>query len=152
MRALIDPNNSDTDRARYALLDKHWADAVKTGPNDNLATLVGLHLTDSTDRATTMFLIGDVYTIAWWADAMVSAGQAIAGMQQFLAGADPATLADSHEFAQRRDQLQKKMAGIISKSRTRFDEPWGLVSLFWAAWSTGASERVVANGILFERP
>jgi len=152
MRGLIDPGNSDTDRIRYALLDKHWADAVKTGPNDNLASLVGLHLTNSTDRAITMFLIGDVYTIAWWADAMVAAGQAIAGMQQFLAGADPATLAGSHEFAKRRDQLQKKMAGVISKSRTRFDEPWGLVSLFWAAGSTGASARVVADGLLLERP
>jgi len=152
MRALIDPSNSDTDRIRYALLDKHWADAVKTGPNDNLASLVGLHVTNSTDRAITMFLIGDVYTIAWWADAMVAAGQAIAGMQQFLAGADPATLAGSHEFAKRRDQLQKKMAGVISKSRTRFDEPWGLVSLFWAAGSTGASARVVADGLLLERP
>jgi hypothetical protein len=46
-------------------------------------------------------------------------------------GADPATLAGSHEFAKRRDQLQKKMAGVMSKSRTRFDDPWGLVSLFW---------------------
>ena len=152
MRALIDPGNSDTDRIRYALLDKHWADAVRTGPNDNLASLVGLHLTNSTDRAITMFLIGDVYTIAWWADAMVAAGQAIADMQQFLAGADPATLAGSHEFAKRRDQLQKKMAGVISKSRTRFDEPWGLVSLFWAAGSTGASARVMAAGLLLERP
>jgi hypothetical protein len=152
MRGLIDPGNSDTDRIRYTLLDTHWADAVKIGPNDNLASLVGLHVTNSTDRAITMFLIGDVYTIAWWADAMVAAGQAIAGMQQFLAGADPATLAGSHEFAKRRDQLQKKMAGVISKSRTRFDEPWGLVSLFWAAGSTGASARVVANGLLLERP
>jgi hypothetical protein len=152
MRALIDPHNSDIDRMRYALLDQHWEKAFEIGPNDNLASLVGLHLTDSTDRATTMFLIGDVYTIAWWADAMVSAGQSIVDMQKFLAGANPATLADSHEFAKRRDELQKKMVGVISKSRTRFDEPWGLVSLFWAAGSTGASARVVANGLLLDRP
>jgi len=68
------------------------------------------------------------------------------------ASADPATLAGSHEFAKRRDQLQKKMAGVISRSRTRFDEPWGLVSLFQAAGSTGASARVVATGLLLERP
>jgi hypothetical protein len=152
MRALIDPNNSDTDRIRYALLDQHWTDAVRTGANDNLASLVGLHLTDSTDRAITQFLVGDVYTIAWWAEAMVAAGKAIVDMQQFLAKADPATLAGSHEFAKRRDQLQKNMAGVISKSRTRFDEPWGLVSLFWAGGSAGASARVVANGLLLQKP
>ena len=73
-------------------------------------------------------------------------------MQQFLAGANPATLADSHEFAKRRDQLQKTMAGMIGNSRTRFDEPWGLVSLFWAAGSVGASARVAAKGLLLQKP
>ena len=64
---------------------------------------------------------------------MQAAGEVIREMRQFLAGADPATLVDSHEFASRRDELQKKMAGVIRNSRTQFDEPWGLVSMFWAA-------------------
>ena len=83
---------------------------------------------------------------------MVAAGKEILAMQQFLAGSDPAKLAGSTEFARRREQLQKKMAGIIADSRTRFDEPWGLVTLFWAAGSAGASARVVANGVLLQRP
>ena len=111
MRALIDPNTGDKDRYRYALLDQHWADAVTMGPVDGLAGLVGLHLTDSSGAAITPYLRGDVYTIAWWAGAMVSAGKEILAMQQFLAGSDPAKLAGSTEFARRRDQLQKKMAG-----------------------------------------
>jgi hypothetical protein len=152
MRALIDPDNSDIDRYRCALLEDHWPEAVQIGPNDSLASLVGLHLTDSTGRMITPFLRGDVYTIDWWAKAMVEAGTAIVAMQQFLAGADPATLADSHEFSKRRDQLQKKMAGMIGNSPARFDEPWGLVSLFWAAGSRGASGRVVANGLLLQKP
>jgi len=152
MRALIDPNNSDTDRFRYALLDRHWEAAVKLGPVDGLGPLVGLHLTDSTGQKITPYLRGDVYTIVWWANAMVSAGEAILEMQGFLAGADPNTLADSHEFADRRDTLQKKMASLIGKSETRFDEPWGLISLFWAAGSTGASARLVAAGLRVEKP
>ena len=152
MRALVDRNHSDIDRFRYDLLDRHWADAVKTGPNDNLGPLMGLHLTDSKGRMITQFLIGDVYTIDWWATAMQEAGDAVLEMQQYLGSADPATLAGNHEFASRRDQLQKKMAGVISRSRTRFDEPWGLVSLFWASGSSGASARLVTKELLLEKP
>jgi hypothetical protein len=152
MRALIDPNNSRTDQLRCDLLDKHWTEAVKIGPANDLGPLMGLHPTDSTDRNITLFLIGDVYTIVWWAKSMEMAGEAIRDMWQFLAGADPVTLADSHEFAKRRDQLQKKMAGVIANSRTRFDEPWGLVSLFWASGSIGASARLVAKGLLLQKP
>jgi hypothetical protein len=151
MRALIDRNNSDIDRVRYDLLDQHWTEAVEIGPNDNLGPLMGLNLTDATGRMITPFLIGDVYTIDWWATAMQVAGAAVAEMQQFLASADPVTLADSHEFANRRDQLQKKMAGVIGKSRTRFDEPWGLISLFLASGSSGASARLVAKGLLLQK-
>ncbi|HEY2013639.1 MAG TPA: hypothetical protein VGH38_09075, partial [Bryobacteraceae bacterium] len=152
MQALIDPDNSDVDRVRYNLLDRHWAEAVEIGPNDNLAELMGLHLTDATGQRITPYLRGDVYTIDWWATAMQTAGEAILEMQQFLAGADASTLAESHEFAARRDQLQKKMADVIGKSQTRFDEPWGLISLFWAAGSTGASGRLVAAGLLVAKP
>lgn len=152
LRALIDPNNSAIDKFRYALLDQHWPAAVETGPTDGLAALVGLHLTESSGQMITPFLIGDVYTIAWWATAMQTAGEAMLDMQKFIAGANPATLAGSHEFASRRDQLQKKMAGAIANSRMRFDEPWGLISLFWAAGSVGASARLVAKGLLLQKP
>jgi hypothetical protein len=149
MRAMIDPAESDKDRLRYELLDRHWPQAVKTGPNDALAGLVGLHVTDSRAQFFLSYLRGDVYTIIWWANAMRSAGEAIVDMQQYLL---TKPLAGSHEFAQRRDRLQKKMAEVIGRSQTRFDEPWGLVALFWAAGSTGASARLVAQGLLLERP
>jgi hypothetical protein len=145
-------NNSDIDRYRSNLLDQHWEEAVKNGANVNLGPLMGLHLTDSTGSMITQYLIGDVYTITWWASAMVAAGETILEMQTFLGSADPVTLADSHEFAKQRDQVQKKMAGVISNSRTQFDEPWGLVSLFRAPGSTGASARLVANQLLLQRP
>src|SRR5205085_9417163 len=148
MRALIDRNHSDIDRFRYDLLDRRWAEAIEIGPNDNLGPLMGLHLTDSTGRMITDYLVGDVYTIVWWATAMQTAGGELLEMQKYLAGADPATLAGSDQFANRRDRLQKRMAGVIGKSQTRFDEPWGLVSLFWASGSSGASARLVAEGLL----
>jgi hypothetical protein len=100
----------------------------------------------------TQYLKSDVYTIRWWTNAMTSAGESILEMQEFLAGADPATVADSHEFASRRAQMQAKMAAVIANSQTKFDEPWGLISLFWAAGSTGASGRILAKDLLLQRP
>ena len=142
MRALIDPNDSRTDRLRYDLLDKHWDRALSVGADNGLAEVMGLHLSDSSDAGIVPYLIGDVYTIVWWADAMHKAGAALLDMQQFTV--------NSPEFQQRRDQLQKRMAGLIAKSQTRFDNPWGLISLFWAAGSTGASAKVAANGLLIQ--
>jgi hypothetical protein len=152
MRALIDPNNSRADQIRCNLLDEHWKEALRIGAANDLGPLMGLHPTSIADQEITALLIGDVYTIVWWANSMQTAGQAILDMQQFIAHADPATLADSHEFSSRREQLQKKVAGVIANSRTRFDEPWGLISLFWAAGSVGASARLVAKGLLLQKP
>jgi len=152
MRALIDPNNADIDGFRYRLLDQHWQKAFEIGPVDSLGELMGLHLTDPRESNIIQFLKSDVYTISWWANAMQSAGESILEMQLFLARANSATLADSHDFANRRSQLQKKMAAVIATSRTQFDEPWGLISLFWASGSTGASARILAKNLLLQRP
>jgi hypothetical protein len=152
MLALIDPDDGDTNRYRYELLDEHSAEAFKIGPNDNLAQLVGLQLTDTHQRAITQVLRGDVYTIAWWADAMCKAGAAILEMQKFLAGRDPASLATDQGFASERDKLQKTMAKVIHDSQTRFDEPWGLVAMFWVAGSKTASAKLVANGLQIVKP
>jgi hypothetical protein len=98
--------------------------------------------------AITQVLRGDVYTITWRADAMRKAGAAIVKMQQFLAGQDPASIAITQEFANQRAELQKKMAEVIHDSQTRFDEPWGLLAMFWAAGSKSASAKLVAKGLL----
>jgi hypothetical protein len=152
MLALIDPNDGDANRYRYALLDQHWPAALSAGPTDNLAALVGLQLTDTQDFAITQVLRGDVYTITWWADAMCKAGAAIVKMQQFLTGQDPASIATSQEFRNQRAELQKKMAEVIHDSQTRFDEPWGLLAMFWAAGSMSASAKLVARGLLLVKP
>jgi hypothetical protein len=152
MLALIDPSDGDANRYRYALLDQHWPAALSAGPTNNLAALVGLQLTDTQDLAITQVLRGDVYTITWWADAMRKAGAAIVKMQEFLAGQDPASIATTQEFANQRAKLQKTMAEVIHDSQTRFDEPWGLLAMFWAAGSSGASAKLVAKGLLLVKP
>lgn len=152
MRALIDRDNSDVDRYRYDLLDQHWKEAQKIGAAQDLGLLVGLHPTNPTQAAITNFLIGDVFTITWWDRTMRRAGEAILEMQKYLSGSNPVTSGDSHEFANRRNDLQKKMAGVIKESKTRFDEPWGFISLFWAAGSKGGSAKLVAEGLQVQKP
>jgi hypothetical protein len=150
MRALLDPANGDTGRFRCELLDQHWQQAVDIGPNQNLGPLLGLDLADPTGQFITDLLIADVATIVWWVDAMRNAGQSIFAMRQFLGGAGSAV--DAEEFAGRRDQLQKRMAQVMHKSQAEFNEPWGLVALFRAGGSTGASARLATKGFVLQKP
>jgi hypothetical protein len=152
MLAVIDPNDGDANRYRYALLEQHWPDALSAGPTNNLATLVGLQVSDTHQLAITQVLRGDVYTITWWADAMHKAGAEIVRMQRFLAGRSAPSMATNQQFEKQRAELQKKMAEVIHDSQTRFDEPWGLLAMLWAAGSKSASARLVAKGLLLVRP
>jgi hypothetical protein len=93
-----------------------------------------------------------VYDITWWASGMVDAGNQLQTMIQFLAGRDAASLKNDPAFDTQRGNLQKKMAKVIGSSKTRFEEPWGLVSLYWAAGSQGASARLVTSGITLTKP
>jgi hypothetical protein len=81
------------------------------------------------------YLIGDVMVITDWAEAMVKAGTLVRDVRTFVGNADPTTLFHNNEFKKKRDALQKKLATMIKASKTRFDEPWGMVSLFWAGGS-----------------
>lgn len=72
--------------------------------------------------------------------------QAVAIHHYVPGGRDPASLRNDPAFAIERGNLQKKMAKVIGSSRARFEEPWGMVSLFWAAGSQGASARLVTPG------
>jgi hypothetical protein len=152
MRALINRNEGDANRIRYNLLDQHWTEALQIGANVNLGSLMGLHSTDPRELNITHLLVSDVYTIVWWADAMRTAGTAILDMQRFVASADPATVADSHDFENRRARLQDTMARVIRKSQTQFDEPWGFVSMYWAGGSKGAYGKLGARNLLIVRP
>ncbi len=132
LRALLDPQNQDIDKFRYQIVDDAlWPKALTIGANANLGPLVGL----STADARVEYLIGDVYVITEWAAAMAEAGELVKDVRTFVGNADPTTLFQNNQFKIKRQALQQKMAAMVKASKTRFDEPWGMVCLFWAAGS-----------------
>jgi hypothetical protein len=71
-------------------------------------------------------------------------------MRAFVDSANPAP--QNNEFKQKRDVFQKAMAGVVKASTVRFDEPWGMVCLFWAGGSPNtAYAKSVAQMLLVER-
>jgi hypothetical protein len=83
---------------------------------------------------------------------MVGAGELVEDVRTFVGDADPTTLFHSDEFKTKRDALQKKLATLVKASKTRFDKPWGMVCLFWAAGSPPtAYGKAVAQKLTVER-
>jgi hypothetical protein len=93
-----------------------------------------------------------VFVISQWAHAMAQCGAAVRDMRAFVGSADPATLMENNEFKSKRDQLQKSLAGMAKASKARFDEPWGMVSLFSASGSrANAYGKSVTQSLRLER-
>ena len=153
LRALLNPAGSAIDRLRYQLLDDaaKWQKALQIGPNPGLSDLIPLASSDPAFPVVLGDVRGDVYDIAWWADAMVNAGQALLAMRAFLSGRNPASLASDADFASQRDTLQKLMLKVVGSSQVRFDEPWGMVCLYWAAGSRSSSGRLISRTLTLER-
>jgi hypothetical protein len=152
MMALQNDKVGPFDRYRYALLDQHWQEALETGPSPQLAEVAGITTANSNYQAILSQLIGDMYDITWWASGMVEAGKQLQAMTTFLAGRNPNSLKNDPAFEKQRMALQKKMAKVIGNSKTRFQEPWGMIALFWAAGSQGASAKLVTPAITIARP
>jgi hypothetical protein len=132
MRSVLQPGYQPYDRWRYSLLaDEIWPTANSRGPVRDLAPLVGI---DYDDPAVT-YLTGDVYAIRQWAKKMVETGEMVLEMDTFLRKADPETLGTNKDFNKRRKKLQDQIAGMLGDNRMRFDEPWGMVAMFWSAGS-----------------
>jgi hypothetical protein len=147
LRALLDPQHQTIDYFRDGIVsDEIWPKALQTGANPNLGILVGLTTTDPRVR----YLMGDVFTIIGWAEGMVKAGAMVQDMRAFVDSANPAP--QNNEFKQKRDAFQKAMAGVVKASTVRFDEPWGMVCLFWAGGSPNtAYAKSVAQKLTVER-
>jgi hypothetical protein len=148
MRALLDPDLQPIDKLRSRILDDAtWPVAIATGANVNLGPLVGI----STDDPRVSLLIGDVYVISEWARAMEQSAASVQEMRALVGNADPATLMGNNQFKSKRDQLQKNLASMAKASKARFDEPWGMVSLFWAGrFSSGAYGKTVTQALTLE--
>ena len=142
LRALLDPQHQQIDQLRSQILDdKLWPTAVSIGANVNLGPLVGL----STADPRVQVLSGDVQVITGWAGAMTSAGALIADVRAYVASANPALLAKDPQFAKKRDALQNQLSKIVKASKVRFEEPWGMVCLLWAAGSPNTSRAAIQS-------
>jgi hypothetical protein len=153
LRALLNPAGSDMNRLRCQLLDDaaKWSKALQIGPDPGLRELIPLKSSDPEFTILLGDVTGDVYDIAWWADAIVNAGQSLLAMRAFLSGRDPASLASDPAFATQRNALQQLMLKVVSSSKVRFDEPWGMVCLYWAAGSRSSSGKLTSRTLTLER-
>ena len=155
LRALLHPDADDIEAARYRCLDDPatWARAVELGPSPELRQLIPLDRTDPRFDQVLADVTGDLYDIVWWAESMTQAGAALLEMRQFLNGRDPVGLKDDVEFQRNCETLQQLMLSVVAKSKARFGEPWGMVSLFWSAGSpAGAAGRLQAGAWHVARP
>ena len=125
-----------------------WPQALTIGADVNLGPLVGL----STADPRVAYLSGDVVVITDWANAMVAVGALVQDLRTFVGTADPTTLVQNNAFKHKRNALQQKLAGVVQASKTQFHEPWGMVSLFWAAGSPQTSyAKTVTQHLTIER-
>jgi hypothetical protein len=149
MRALLDPDHQANDALRYSIVDDAlWPQALAIGASSELGPLVGL----SADDPRVMYLIGDVKVITDWADAMVKVGVLVQDVRAFVGDANPAGLFQNAEFKTKTNALQKKLAAMVSASKARFNEPWGMVCLFWAGGSPHtAYGKAVAQKLTVQR-
>ena len=148
LRALLNPGDS-VDGLRYRLVDDGlWQRALMIGSNVNLGPLVGISTTDPRVN----ILIGDVLVIREWAGAMSSIGELVARHRDVVGSRDPAVLIHDDAFSRSRDALQKRLADVVHSSTMRFDKPFGMVALFWAAGSPPtAYGRAVMKPLTIER-
>jgi hypothetical protein len=139
---LLDPQHQAIDQLRYQIVDdKLWPTALEIGANVNLGPLVGL----SSGDVQVELLIGDVYVITEWARAMTNVGELVQEMRKFVGESDAAPLFQNSEFKKKRDALQQKLAEMVKTSKARFDEPWGMVCLFWAGGPPSTSYAKIAS-------
>jgi hypothetical protein len=162
LRALLDPAlleqtgldlaHSDIARYRYTILDDAvWPSALATGASPELGPLLPIPGTHPQYTLVLQDVIGDMYDITWWAGSMHAAALDLQAMRTFLASNPANPLAETPEFESRREKLQKRMAKMVEASKMRFDDPFGMVSLFWAAGSPKASGKLVTARFTVEK-
>ena len=145
MRALLDVESSPNDRYRMKVFDDAvWPQALSLGPVPTIGPLAGLSANDPKVE----LLIGDVFVISQWATAMADAALQVQSMRVSVGGADLHAVLSNPDFNKKRDDLQKKLAGMIKTSKVRFAEPWGMVSLYWSAGSPGTAYGKITEGAL----
>ena len=50
------------------------------------------------------------------------------------------------EFQRLREALQKTMLKVVAESKARFNQPWGMAALYWAAGTPGTAKGKLTAG------
>jgi hypothetical protein len=140
MVALVSP---DPDGFRHIPLadDDLWKNMRASG-QPGFGQVLPPALRDPVRRAV---IAADYTVIVWWSTSMAEAANALAEMQQFLAGADPASLHENNEFKKRRSQLIDALAGAIAKNQSQFGDPWGLLAMDAAAGRKAKARAIIVS-------
>lgn len=144
LRALLD-RSSPNDGYRMKITDDAvWPQAISLGPVPTIGPLAGL----DADDPRVELLMGDVFVISQWATAMADAAVQVQSMRMCTGESDLHAVLSDPAFKDRRDELQKKLAATVKTSKVRFNEPWGMVCLYWSAGSPGtAYGRIMEGGL-----
>ncbi len=98
-------------------------------------------------------IYADYLAIAWWADAMSALAAKLSqlnALRQTLPG--NVTPDAVNAFRKQRKELQDCLAGVVSRTKPMFGEPWGLVALFLASGGRAAAHvRITSDEFQFER-
>ncbi len=126
---------------RLILQEDSWEKMKKTGQPGFKYLFPGL---DSVQIGT---LSGDYTLITWWAKTMREAGEALEEMDE-LFSSDSGPAPGSDEFESRREKLAKKLKSVAEKTKERFGEPWGLVTMDLASGQSAEAEIRVSSPIM----
>jgi hypothetical protein len=140
--ALLPADDPIRNYRRFALeSDDRWKLATDNFPDVGAVLPAHVHnIPGGIDRVR-----GDVFTILWWARAMSKAGPALLEVRRFLAGRDAATLVNNRDFQAKRKKLEEALAAVIANSQARFDDPWDVLALDFAASGKDAATAIIVS-------
>ncbi len=128
-----DPN----DYRRVILQDRVWMKMKKAGQANFTAILPGL------TREQVLLVVGDYTIIVWWAETMAKAAESLHQIDRLLAKSRGP---ESQAFKSARKELAKSLHDVAGRTKERFGEPWGLITMDLAANRRSAAEvRVIAD-------
>ncbi len=112
-----------------------WRAMRDAGAFSNVAAVLPQSITRANDRPVRVEAVfRDMILISWWASSMAVAAERLAEVRKALAEHSAATPLDEDPgFLKAREKLARALSDAVSKNKSNFDEPWGLVAMFLAS-------------------
>jgi hypothetical protein len=131
-----------------------WARMKKTGQPGFRRILPPPITGGAAEQLRVAVVAADYTLIVWWARAMATAAERLAGLRTFLKNRDPAELDETDKsFRKRRTALENAMVKAVKQNKASFDDPWGLVALFMASRQAAkVCAKVVSPGLTLLLP